>query len=69
MQDSYIAGPRKIIKEGIGSAFPFLDLDDLEHIDGNLAALVQKLQDKCGYSKEQAEVQVILFLRNIGIVR
>jgi hypothetical protein len=69
MKDGYITTPRRIIIEGIESAFPLLGLEDLDQIDGNPNALVLKLQEKCGYSKETAEVEVILFLRDLGIIR
>ncbi len=55
MNDDVLAGKWKQIKGGVKTAFAKLTDDDIAEVEGNAERLLGKLQERYGYTRNDAE--------------
>ncbi len=65
MNDDVLAGKWKQIKGGVKTAFAKLTDDDIAEVEGNSERMLGKLQERYGYTRDEAENAWNKFVDNV----
>jgi len=65
MNDDVLAGKWKQLKGGVKTAFAKLTDDDIAEVEGNTERLLGKLQERYGYTRDDAENAWNKFVDNV----
>jgi uncharacterized protein YjbJ (UPF0337 family) len=67
IKESLLEAKWKRIKGKVKQHWNALTEDDLNNIDGSREVLIGVLQDKYGYTRQQAEMEVDHFLQSVEV--